>query len=133
MTLVDTSAWIEFMRRMGNPRVKDAVASCMRLRMAAVTGPVITELIAGSKNERERAFLAKIVGLCSEVAFLDDWWLIAGELKQTLIRKGVAIPIMDVLIAVAAKESGMPILSADRDFETLRRYALPELQVELIS
>lgn len=29
MKLVDTSAWIDFMRRSGNPHMKEAVAICL--------------------------------------------------------------------------------------------------------
>lgn len=130
MTFVDTSAWIEFLRRQGPAEIKEIVARCLRTRQAAITGPILTELIAGARREDEIALVQDVSSLCEHMPFLDDWWAQAGRIKRSLMRKGMAVPIMDVLIAVAARESKMPVLTTDKDFETLRKHAMPDLQVE---
>ena len=49
MTLIDTSAWIEFLRRSGDPTVKAHVASYPDAGQAATCGPIEFELLSGAR------------------------------------------------------------------------------------
>jgi len=49
ITLVDTSAWIEFFRAKGDPAVKSRVADFLALGHAAYTCPVRFELFLGAR------------------------------------------------------------------------------------
>ena len=62
MTLIDTSAWIEFLRREGDRQVKGRVASLIDLGEAAVCGPVEFELLVGARAS-ERADLQEAISL----------------------------------------------------------------------
>ena len=53
MILIDTSAWIEFLRAGGRQAVKERVSLYLELDEAAVTGPVRFELLTGSDRTSE--------------------------------------------------------------------------------
>jgi len=54
MTLIDTSAWIEFFRKTGDPQVKRRVAAYVELGEAAYCGPVEFELVTGARPSEIR-------------------------------------------------------------------------------
>ena len=49
MKLIDTSAWVEFLRRKGDSKVKHAVAHLLQTDQAAYTCPIWFELFSGAK------------------------------------------------------------------------------------
>ena len=49
MILVDTSAWVEFLRD-GDVDVADAVERLLQDDLAATTGPVVMEVLAGARS-----------------------------------------------------------------------------------
>ena len=48
-------------------------------------------------------------------------WEESGELGYALGRRGATVKSLDLLIATYALSHGVPILTGDRDFETMRR------------
>jgi len=44
MRLVDSSVWVEFLRRRGDPAVKQVIAHLLQADLAAYTCPVLFEL-----------------------------------------------------------------------------------------
>ena len=61
MKLVDTSAWIEFLRKKGDPAIKQAVARLIDADLAAWTCPVRFELLSGARPG-ERADVEQVLG-----------------------------------------------------------------------
>lgn len=55
MILIDTSAWIEFLRRSGRPEIKNRVAAYIDLGEAAYCGPVEFELMTGARESEVEA------------------------------------------------------------------------------
>jgi predicted nucleic acid-binding protein len=53
MKLVDSSAWVEFLRRRGDPKVKDIVARLLQSEQAAYTCPIRFELLSGLRPGEE--------------------------------------------------------------------------------
>ena len=49
MTLADSSAWIEFLRKSGDPLVKGRVASLLDAEAAAYCGPIQFEVMARAR------------------------------------------------------------------------------------
>ncbi len=126
MTLIDTSAWIEFFRSRGNPEVKAAVRDLISTRQAAYTCPVAFELFAGAR-EHEKEDLNTGLGLCSRVHLLPEDWDAAGMLAGSMHAKGVRIPPSDVLIATTAIRRQLPVLTTDSHFNLLKKEFLPGL------
>ena len=126
MILVDTSAWVEFLRNTGSPVcnfVEEAltgeVAICDAVRM---------EVLAGARNESHlmglRGLLARAVDIPVESTDYDD----AAALYRRCRRRGeTPRKLVDCLIASVAIRTATPVLHADADFDVLRRHT--ELQI----
>ena len=121
MILVDTSAWVEFLRDTGSPvcaRVDELleadIATCHPIRM---------EILAGALDERHlaelRGLLARASLLPTEPADYED----AAALYRACRRQGDTVRrLIDCLIAATAIRADASLLHADPDFEALARH-----------
>jgi predicted nucleic acid-binding protein len=128
--LVDTSAWIELLRASGHPAHVTLRHHLARRSPIATTEPVIMELLAGAKNQREHSRMrARLLALPQlTVRGLTDFEA-AAELYRACRTKGATVRrLMDCLIAAVAIRENASILHNDHDFEILARYT--RLQAE---
>ena len=127
MILVDTSAWIEFLRDTGSlvcQRVDDLlateIATCDVVRM---------EVLAGARDEQHlqqlRRLLARASTLPTEPADYDA----AAALYRTCRQRGHTVrKLIDCLIAAVAIRGNVPVLHRDADFDILAQHT--PLQVD---
>ncbi len=121
MILIDTSAWVEFLRGTGSPacdRVEalldGEIATCDAIRM---------EVLAGARDEhhleRLRRLLARASVLPTTRADYDE----AAALFRRCRREGSTIRrLIDCLIASVAIRAATPILHNAGDFDVLARH-----------
>lgn len=126
MILVDTSAWIEFLRDTGSPtcgRVDEAlggeIAICEAIRM---------EVLAGGRDgphmDGLRRLLARAVMISIEPGDFDH----AAALYRVCRRRGETVrKLIDCLIAAVAIRADVPVLHNDSDYETLARHTALKL------
>ncbi len=118
MILLDTSAWIEFLRDTGSPvcqRVDEVLADDI-----ATCDPVRMEVLAGARSDthlRElRGLLARAVSLQVTPAHYE----LAATLFRSARQEGLTVRrLNDCLIAAVAITHEVPLLHADRDFDAL--------------
>ena len=118
MTLIDTSAWIEFFR--GRGPIASQVDELVDADEAALCGPVVTELRRGFATERERRKVLPLLSACKALSQPTLLWEEAGDLGFFLARKGVTVKTLDLLIAVHALAHDSALLTKDRDFAAMR-------------
>lgn len=118
VVVIDTSAWIEFFRRSEGP-LGDAVAALIRAERAALVGPVLTELLQGTRSERETRQLMELTSVVPYFETEHDDWARAGETLRSLRARGISVPLTDAVIATMAHRRGLPVLTADAHFEHL--------------
>ena len=119
--LVDTSAWVEYLRGTGSPHnswIRDAIRAETPLGW---TEPILYELTAAAGSPRRveelRALLLR--GPMVAVNGLQDWEA-AAQLYRTARSKGLTVrSSIDCLIAAVALRTGSPVLALGRDFEAL--------------
>ena len=121
MILIDSSAWIEFLRNTGSP-VCDRVEALLDADMA-ICHPVRMEVLAGARDEyhleRLRRLLARAVMVAVTPADYDD----AAALYRRCRRQGETVRrLIDCLIAAVAIRADTPILHHDPDFDALVRH-----------
>ena len=121
MILIDTSAWVEFLRDTGSPVC--AEVSRLLAHDIAVCDPVRMEVLAGARDE---AHLRSLRGLLARAAVLPteptDYEVAAG-LHRACRRRGETVrKLIDCLIGAVAARHGTPVLHADADFDTLARH-----------
>ncbi len=121
MILIDTSAWVEFLRDTGSPvcllvdeLLSDEIVICDAVRM---------EVLAGARNEIHlrdlRRLLARAVILPTRPTHYEE----AASLYRHCRRQGETVrKLIDCLIASVAISEDIPILHRDVDFEVLERH-----------
>jgi predicted nucleic acid-binding protein len=119
--LVDTSAWVEYLRGTGsahNVWIRQAIAD---ERPMGWTDPVLYELMAGARStERARELRGLLMrGEMHPVAGLQDWEDAAHLYRAARIRGLTVRSSVDCLIAAVALRTGNAILAVGRDFEVL--------------
>lgn len=129
MTLVDSSAWVEFLSASGSvvdQLLTNLVASGEEL---VSTGPVEMELLAGSADPRQREAILSALRACRnvEVDEVHDWEA-AADVYLACRRAGVTPrKLLDCLIAAIAIRSGVPVLAQDRDFKLIAEHTSLQL------
>lgn len=119
--LVDTSAWVEFLRDTGSA-VCDRVDELMESE-TAVCDPIRMEVLAGARDERHlsslRGLLARTIHLPASPADYDE----AAALYRACRREGETVRrLIDCLIGSVAIRAGVAVLHNDRDFDVLARH-----------
>ena len=127
MILIDTSAWVEFLRDTGSV-VCDRVEALLESDIATCD-VVRMEVLAGARDERHlrslQRLLARAVVLPMGPADYDD----AATLYRTCRREGETVrKLIDCLISAVALRSDVPILHNDVDFDVLGRHT--ELRID---
>ena len=122
MTLIDTSAWVEFLRDTGSATC-DRVEELLGAEIA-VCDPVRMEVLAGARNERHLRDLRRLLASATVLPTLPVHYEHAATLFRLCRQKGAAVrKLIDCLIAAVALDSGVAILHNDGDFDLLARHA----------
>jgi predicted nucleic acid-binding protein len=124
VTLVDTSAWVEFLRATGSD-AHLAVRGLLELDAAIhTTDVVVMELLAGARGDEHWAQLRRLLAGCEHlpVEGLADYEA-AAALYRTARQAGETVrALTDCLIAVVALRAQVAVLHDDRDFDVLARH-----------
>ena len=121
MILIDTSAWIEFLRDTGSPScarvdelLADEIATCHPVRM---------ELLAGARDEQHLQALRGLLARTTTIETLPTDYEDAAALYRVCRRRGkTGRKLIDCLIAAHAIRARLPLLHADADFDVLARH-----------
>jgi predicted nucleic acid-binding protein len=116
--LIDTSAWIDFFRDTGGA-AGDLVAELIRLDQAYLTGPVMAELLHGARGNRETKELDAVFATIPILDVSHEDWIKTGTTLHALRKKGLSIPLTDVLIASVALRNKLTVLTLDKHFQHL--------------
>ena len=121
MILVDTSAWIEFLRNTGTP-VCHAVDELLEAEIA-VCDAVRMEVLAGARDESHLVSLRRLMARAAVIPTLASDYEDAAALYRRCRRQGETVrKLIDCLIASTAIRAGLPILHRDSDFDVLARH-----------
>jgi predicted nucleic acid-binding protein len=131
MKLVDSSAWVEFLRRKGDPAVKQVVARLLQTELAAFTCPIRFELLSGVRPA-EQGELEQALAFCHHLPFGPEDWTEAALRERQLRTKGVTVPRNDLFVATVALRTGLPIVCRDEHFDAIQAVVGNELKVEQV-
>jgi predicted nucleic acid-binding protein len=119
--IVDTSAWIEFLRDTGSP-----VCNTVDRLLAgdiAICDAISMEVLAGARSEQHLAQLRGLLARATLVSTTADDYDQAAALYRTCRRNGETVrKMIDCLIAAVTIRSSASILQADVDFAALARH-----------
>lgn len=131
MRLIDTSAWVEFLRRKGDPKTKEAVARLLDAELAAYTCPIRFELLSGVRPGEE-ADLKQVFQFSRHIPFGPEDWVGAATLEREIRGRGLTLPRNDLFVATVALRVGAPVVCRDVHFETMRKILGTRLRVESV-
>jgi predicted nucleic acid-binding protein len=121
MIVVDTSAWVEFLRDSGSP-VCAAVDSLLDADIA-ICDAVSMEVLAGARSEHHLAQLRGLLGRATMLPTSPADYDHAASLYRTCRRQGETVrKLVDCLIAAVAIAANAELLHADADFVALTRH-----------
>ena len=121
LILVDTSAWIEYLR---NTRSRTCIlVDEVLAQEIAICDAVRMEVLAGARDEAHlrslQRLLARAVTVPTRATDFDD----AAALYRRCRREGETVrKLIDCLIASVAIRAGIPVLHSDGDFDVLARH-----------
>ena len=121
MTMIDTSAWIEFLRDTGSTVCKRVERSLGK--EIAVSNPIRMELLSGARDERH---LEQLRGLLARYTHVQaqpiDYEHAAILYRQCRANGETVRKLVDCLIAAIAIRGDFPVLHNDTDFDVLSRH-----------
>jgi predicted nucleic acid-binding protein len=115
--LADTSVWIEFFKPCSPDG--DHLEVLISRNSVIVCGIVLFELLQGVKSEAEKARISGILTTLPYIEMTERLWRQAALLSVSLRKKGVAVPLSDILISSLAIEKALPIFTLDQHFEQI--------------
>jgi len=119
MTLVDTSSWIEAMRRDGDPAVRARVLALMGTGEAAWCDFVRLELWNGLRGAAERKQMEALEADVTNLPTTEAVWAKARELARRARAAGVTVPGADLVIGACAWEHGVDLEHDDAHLTAL--------------
>lgn len=130
MILVDTSAWVEYDRATGSPvdrRLTELIGSGAPV---AVTEPVVMELVAGARDDRQEVALRRLLHRFHLLRF-DSVIDFDGAIRiYRRCRQSGVTPrgMIDCMIAAVARREGASLLAHDADLERVAVVAGIEME-----
>ena len=117
--VVDTSVWVDFFAGADLRQLEDALAQ------AAVVLPplVVAELVSGARRKRDRE---AIEALLRDIPVHETplaHWIRVGELRLRLRGRGLSVSTPDAHVAQCALDRQAVLLSHDRVFARIARFA----------
>ena len=125
MVLVDSSAWIEYLRATGSEvdvQLNDLIVKGTSL---AVTDVVMLEVLAGARDDADAQRLRRLLLSCAVLPARDlTDYEEAARLSRRCRASGDRIrSLLDCLIAAISIRAGAALLHKDRDFDVIARHS----------
>ena len=121
MIVIDSSVWIDFLRKSGTPQESELVELVSSDHEVALTGPILTEVLQGCESDLEAERVSHhlldftLLEPESEVEYTR-----AAHMFRKARSKGITVAgLGDLLVASACLTRGAFLLHNDRDFDNL--------------
>lgn len=118
MKLVDTSAWVEYLRA-GTNDVAESVEALVLSDEAAWCDMVMLELWNGARGQEEKRKLADLSATAPRLETTDEVWKLAHRLASRCRDDGKTVPAVDILVAACATYHKVELEHKDKHFEII--------------
>ena len=120
MVLVDSSIWIEAMRREGDMACKVGLEQLLDAYAVVFCSPVKLEVLGGARRT-DRRRLAEYFSVIPYRAATEDDWMQALRNGWRLRDDGVTVPNSDLLIASIAIRAEIRVYARDKHFDEMAK------------
>jgi predicted nucleic acid-binding protein len=115
---VDTSVWIPYFREGGSER-EDFIDELIDDNRVHINGIVLAELMTGARSPAELDRLTSALAGLKLVASERNSFESAGRNGFALKKKGVSVPLSDIIIATDCIDHGLVLIEADRHYAAI--------------
>lgn len=121
MVLIDSSVWVEALRRSGSEEIRERVYGLVQSGEAAWCAAIRLELWPGVRDLRERKMLDEFRLIVVDLPITSAVWESAIKLAAQARSKGMSCPYADLLIHSCAKMHKLELLHRDQHFDRLAK------------
>jgi predicted nucleic acid-binding protein len=122
MILVDTSCWVHFLRKDGNPQTKEKVLQILGEGSAVTCPVVLAELWMGAGSQKDQEDVSKLQGVLPCLLISGQVWEKSYDLAKACRKNGTPVPASDLIIAACAFYHGAHVEAVDKHFSVLKSY-----------
>ena len=123
MHLVDTSVWVEFLRRSGSRAIQARLRPLILNGEVALADWIVLELMTGLRATEKPAELLARLSPVHRLPFPEDGWKGAWNLASSLRKRGITPSAADCYIATVAVSANVPLIHCDADFEAIAKHS----------
>jgi predicted nucleic acid-binding protein len=124
VVIADTSVWIPFFNR-PHSLEKQVIDTLIDSDELAMTGIVLAEILQGCRTQKESDTIKNVLLALPYFEMTHSTWIKAGAISSLLLRRGVTLPMPDVIVAAIGMEYDCQVYSLDNHFHeipSLKRY-----------
>ncbi len=115
--LIDTSVWIFALRKKFDPKIKAYIEKLLGEDLILIHPIIKVELLAGTRSTKEFFRLKERLDALTEIPLDDYEWTAAQKTAFNFRRKGLNLPLVDMLILSSAKSVGCTLVHRDKHFD----------------
>lgn len=120
--LADTSAWIEGLRPGANDAWARELKRLVLDRQVGIQPVIRVELLSGAVSDADYDRLEAVLGALPQLEMTKVVWQEAERLGFRLRRRGLSVPVTDLLITSTAIANRCILLHRDRHFTLIARH-----------
>jgi len=113
MVMVDSSSWIESLRKTGRQEVRDRVAALLTAGEAAWCNIVRLELWNGARGVAEKKALKELEADVRNLPIDDEVWERSIDLAIRARAAGMSVPVGDLIIMACARRHDVGLEHCD--------------------
>jgi predicted nucleic acid-binding protein len=117
--LVDSSAWIQMIRKNGDSTIRKKVIAAMEDGSAAWCDLVRLELWRGAASKEDLEILNRFEQQLPKLEISPAVWDMGSQMAHQCRKKGKPVPSTDLIVYACAKTHQAKLLHRDRHFELL--------------
>ena len=122
MTLIDTSSWVQFLRRGGDATVKQRVRDLLKDGSVVTCSVVLAELWMGAGSVKDRHDVQELQDVLPCLPFEPATWELSYQLAQICRQRGTPVPASDLIVAACAFFHGATIDAEDKHLDAIEDY-----------
>jgi len=119
--LIDTTIWIRFLWG-GDEALRDKVSTLVLKNSACTSEIIIMEILRGAKSDKEFRMLYNDLLALPQLSINKEVWELAWKNSYKLRKKGLNIPMADIIIISTAEFYDCILLHSDTHFSLAEKH-----------
>ena len=119
--MIDSSVWIDYFKEK-NSEFTPFIRDLMEKDLVYINGIICTEILKGAKSEKNYRSLNNSLNGLHFLEIDRDLFDAISSAAFKLRRKGITVPLTDLVIAIQCVENNLVLIEKDKHFEFIRKH-----------